>query len=113
MLANPNAEREREAFAQFGQDIPDSLWPPDFAPGASAWYSAFWDLSSDRQVGMSIGPIQYGSIRLYTSGWPPDEVALFTRCIRLMDQIYLEHANSDAEPKAFSREMFRGAFSGK
>lgn len=81
--------------------------------GASAWYSAFWELSSDRQIGVGVGPIQYSSIRLYTAGWPPDEVTLFTRCIRAMDQIYLEHANSDSKPKEFSREMFRGAFSGK
>lgn len=62
---------------------------------------------------MGVGPIQYSSIRLYTAGWPPDEITLFTRCIRAMDQIYLSHANSDGKPKEFSREMFRGAFAGK
>lgn len=113
MLENPEAEKQREAFAQFGQDIPDSLWPPDFIDGAAAWYSAFWELSSDRQVGMVVGPIQYISIRFYTAGWPPDETTLFTRCIRAMDQVYLEHASSDAEEKSFSRDMFRGAFAGK
>lgn len=62
---------------------------------------------------MGVGAIQYTSLRLYTAGWPPDEVMLFTRCIRAMDQVYLDHAKSDGKPKKFSREMFRGAMSGK
>ena len=89
------------------------MWPPEFVAGASAWYAAFWELCSDRQIGMGVGAIQYTSIRLYTAGWPPDEVTLFTRVIRAMDRIYLDHANSDDERKSFSREMFRGAFAGK
>lgn len=112
-MANPDAEKQREDFERFGQEIPDSLWPPEFVPGASAWYAAFWELSSDRQIGMGEGPIQYSSIRLYTSGWPADEVAMFTRCIRAMDGVYLDHANRDGKPQEFSREMFRGAMSGK
>lgn len=62
---------------------------------------------------MGVGAIQYASIRLYTVGWPPDEVALFTRCVRAMDRVYLDHANSDGKPAEFSREMFRRAFANK
>lgn len=93
--------------------MPDSLWPPEFIDGAESWYAAFWDLCSDRQTGMSIGRISYASARLYCQGWSEDEFHSFWQVIRAMDNVYLEHANSDGKPKKFTRESFRGAFSGK
>lgn len=79
--------------------------------GAGAWYSAFWDLCTDRQMGGRIG---YSAARAYgrDCGWSDDEFQVFWRVIRAMDGVYLEHVSSDG-PKTFTREAFRGAFSGK
>lgn len=114
MLKNPNAEKEREDFERFGQEIPASLWPPELADGAKSWYEAFWDLCSDRPSGgMQLGRISYMSARMHCRGWPEDEFHSFWRVIRAMDEVFLQHANSDGEPQTFTRESFRGAFSGK
>ncbi|WP_442596295.1 hypothetical protein ACSBPU_05560 [Parapusillimonas sp. JC17] len=81
--------------------------------GAQSWYAAFWDLHTDRPAGMQAGRISYMSARIHCHGWPEDEFHSFWRVIRAMDDVYLEHANSGGEPKTFTREGFRGAFSGK
>lgn len=113
MLANPNAEKEREQFEQFGQETPASLWPPQFMDGAKSWYDAFWDLNTDRPAGMELGRISYASARLYCRDWADGAFHSFWRALRAMDDVYLAHVNSGGEQKEFTRESFRGAFAGK
>lgn len=96
----------RAAYERFDQDIPDSLWPPEFIDGAQAWYNAFWDLSTDRQMGMQEGRIRYSAARAY--GVHEDEFDEFWRAMKAMDNVYLQHASNGGEPKTFTREMFRG-----
>lgn len=112
-LNNKNAEKEREDFERFGQEIPASLFPPELKPGAESIYHAFWDLCTDRQSGMSISRISYSSARLYCQGWNDDDFALFWRLIRAMDTVYIDHSSGEDKEKTFTREAFRGAFSSK
>lgn len=56
-------------------------------PGAHEWLEAFWELSTDRQIGMSAGPIPSASIDAWADrrGMDDGERALFRSCIRAMD----------------------------
>lgn len=109
-MRNPNAEQLREDYERFGQEPPPSLWPPEFVDGAQSWYNAFWDLNSDRPVGMGEGRIPHSAARAYYGD--REDFPAFWSTIRAMDQAYLEHARGD-EPQHFTREAFRGAFSSK
>lgn len=109
-LQNPDAQRIREDYERFGQDIPDDLWPPDFMDGAQSLYNAFWDLSSDRPMGMQPGRIPWASAKAYCDTIPGEDFDLFWRVIRAMDTVYMEHQAEGGKPKAYTKEMFRGTF---
>ena len=103
--------------------MPDHLSPPDLLPGADVWLSAFWELSTDRQIGMAAGPIPAASIARHTAGWADVEAEGFRRCIRAMDRAYLEAIapGPDGKPKQRpdpaiaasdnpARDVFRAVF---
>lgn len=50
-------------------------------------------MSSDRSVGMGLGPIPFSSIDRYARrfGLTLDEYDFFRRAMRAMDEIFLEH----------------------
>lgn len=106
-----------------GKPIPAHLTPPEVAPGADVWLSDFWELSTDRQIGMGVGPVPAASIARHTAGWGVDEAERFRCCIRAMDRAYLEAINPgpDGKPKPRmdpklaasdnpARDAFRAAF---
>lgn len=112
-----------EIAAKGDGPIPDHLTPPEILPGADAWLADFWELSTDRQIGMGVGPIPAGSIARHTAGWPCDEAEMFRRCVRAMDRAYLEAVNpgpdgkvrKPADPRLAAsdnpaRDAFRAAF---
>lgn len=103
--------------------IPDHLTPPEILPGADAWLADFWELSTDRQIGMAAGPIPAASIARHTAGWDIIEAERFRSCIRAMDRAYLEAVNPGPDGKAKrrmdpavaasdnpARDAFRAAF---
>lgn len=67
---------------------------PELHQGLSVWYEDFWELSTDRQIGMAAGPIPRASIAEHTRGWPDDDAEMFRICMRRMDDIYLNHKPS-------------------
>lgn len=92
--------------------------------------SAFWELSTDRQIGFSAGPIPWSSIRRwldhYGSEYDSDET--FIECIRAMDSVFIAHKtggkttpSSKAVPAAelpkktrnLSVKLFDAMFAGK
>ncbi|WP_437437240.1 phage tail assembly chaperone [Shinella daejeonensis] len=91
-----NEQRRRRLEAR-GKPIPDELWPPDLLPGADAWLSAFWELSTDRQIGFATGPVPSSSIDRYTAGWEPEEASRFRHCIREMDKAFMKAISSDVD----------------
>lgn len=58
--------------------------------GWEPWLAAFWELGTDRQLGMATGPIPAASIDRHTAGWPRDDAELFRRVIRALDGAYLD-----------------------
>jgi hypothetical protein len=62
------------------EDIEFSLW------------NAFWELSTERPIGMGTGPIPVSKIRSHARDFGMD-AASFVRIMRRMDEEYLSHAN--------------------
>lgn len=60
------------------------------------WFymQAFWDLSTERQLGFTVGPIPESAIRRYpgVEDLSPAMMVLFQTVIRRMDQTYREWA---------------------
>lgn len=97
-----------------GLDLPDELEPPEILEGLSGWLEDFWRLSTERQIGMGIGPIPASAIDRHTAGWSDEDAETFEFCIRELDGVYLMRANKteDAPPEASSpMEAFRSASS--
>ncbi|MFZ1074804.1 MAG: hypothetical protein WAN50_00290 [Minisyncoccia bacterium] len=57
------------------------------------YYDAFWELDSERQIGMGVGPIPWSSIMLYASFCCLDEFQTeqLLYFIRAMDKVYLQY----------------------
>lgn len=114
MLTNGEAY---QALKDAGASIPEGLEPPDILNGYGGWYEDFFGLSTERQIGMGVGPIPQSAIDRHTSGWRYDDADAFNACIRAMDRVYLEHSSnrdgaSDDEHVS-ARDAFRGAFGDK
>jgi hypothetical protein len=81
-----------------GAKIPDRIQnAPAINKGNELFFSAFFELDSDRQFGMSIGPIPWRSINEYAKEYHFDEWQreLLFYSIQKLDKVYLEKVNSD------------------
>lgn len=105
-IDNPNAEKHINDYERFGQEVPESLIAPALHDIEWSIWFAFWELSSDRQTGMTAGPIPLASIAQYGSDNTGIELSVFTQIIRTMDSEYLSQGSN--EGKAFTREMLKG-----
>ncbi len=77
-----------------GRPVPSGyLNQPEIEVEYQFFYEAFWELSSDRQSGMSVGQIPSGSIARFASDLEMDtDAADFLRAVlRSLDNIYLSH----------------------
>jgi|TARA_R100000479_G_scaffold176487_1_gene131347 hypothetical protein len=83
--------------------------------GFGGWYEDFFDLSTDRQLGMVAGPIPKASIDAHVAGWPYDEADMFRAVIRAMDDAYLSHGSEDEpiEDGISARDAFRQSTAGR
>lgn len=75
-----------------GPDISDNLCPPELIPGAEGLLTAFWELSTDRQIGMAAGPLPAASIDRWLQAVgcdDPDDAGEAIACFRAMDAVYL------------------------
>lgn len=89
-----HADGLSEQFERRNLPLPDHLFLPDLLPGAQDILQAFWDLSTDRQVGLGTGPIPFSAIDAYAHRHgveDPDEFQLWYRLIRKCDKVFLEH----------------------
>ena len=86
-------EDGREAPKEFFQQ-------PEILPQHQLYMEAFNELSTERQIGMGVGPIPRSAIRAYAQelGIVGDEFEHFHRIIRLVDNDYLQAANSSKKP---------------
>lgn len=64
--------------------------------GLDFYYSAFWDLASDRNMGFGVGPIPWSSMIKYCEVYNiwEDEQNRFITLVKGMDLVYLDIANS-------------------
>lgn len=66
---------------------------------AMLYLEQFWDLSTERQVGMAVGPIPLS--RAYEAaarlGLDEDNTATLVRAVRELDREYLKHVNKAKE----------------
>lgn len=99
MLKNPNGKRLRDEYLKFKQVIPAALIPPDLSDIEWFYWDAFWELSTERQVGMSPGPIPGSAIRDYAASDQGYNAACFSQIIRSMDDFYLSWGQ-EAAPEA-------------
>lgn len=82
-----------------GGEVPEALEPPDILDGYGGWYEDFWRLSTERQIGMGIGPIPASFIDRHVQGWLLEDAEMFEYCIRQMDEAYLMTSNkTESEP---------------
>jgi len=85
--------------------------------GYGGWYEDFWQLSTERQIGMGVGPIPASAISRHVAGWSDEDAEIFEFCMRRMDEVYLMKSNKSdetpAEPALSAREAFRDAFASK
>ena len=82
--------------------MPQWLQDEPFSQVGDTFYmEAFWDLSTERQLGMTAGPIPWSAIKSYACATelPSSIMVLFETVIRAMDQTYLRWAE-DARKKA-------------
>ena len=93
-------------YKRFNQRIPDSLIAPDLHDIEWLYWNAFWELGTDRQVGMEKGPIPWSSIERFIAKHPGCDFGVFSSIIREMDGAYLSHQGG--ESRTFTREMMRG-----
>jgi hypothetical protein len=69
-------------------------------PGLALYYSAFWDLSTCRQVGFGIGPIPLTAIWEYADrkGLDEGETDDLVDYMREMDGEYVKYKSKEARP---------------
>lgn len=75
---------------------------PQLLLGLEFVYSAFWELSSCRHLGMGAGPIPWTEIQAYAKYFKlsEEECQDFSYLIRSLDRAYLEFYASKEEKKA-------------
>lgn len=84
-----------------GRDPPAQFFDQPEVPDYHEWYwIAFGELSTERQVGMSLGPIPRSAIFSYAAeyGLFGDEAERFNAIIREVDQSYIAMLYSKDQP---------------
>lgn len=57
--------------------------------GYEVWFDAFWELSSNRAIGLDVGPIPSLAVDFWARRLSADDKQDFVYCIRRMDTAYL------------------------
>lgn len=75
---------------------------PYLAPGLSWYVKAFWDLDSERQLGMSLGRVPRSAARKYGSdaGLGEAMMDVFWRLIMALDSAYLKYVSDEQEKQS-------------
>lgn len=80
---------------------------PTQFPGDDFYLRAFWDLSTQRQIGFTVGPIPALDVRQYACemGLPSHMMELFEAVIRGLDRAYLKHAEKTRKTAQKKRDV--------
>lgn len=84
---------------------------PLLLEGEQFYLEAFWELSTERAIGWSIGPIPWRAIRSYgyDAKLDDDVLRVFCRVIRELDEVYLKWQREEQGRKT---EVTRGRIPG-
>lgn len=76
------------------------MWP-ELLPGLDIFWNAFWELQSDRQSGMGVGPIPYTAISCYANdfGFIGDDFDDLVFFVRQMDDEFLKFTRDNKPGK--------------
>lgn len=89
-------ERIIDQAIQAGEDLPEKIKnAPELLRGLVLYYNAFQDLSSCRNLGMSLGPIPWDAINGYCltydiTGEQREDMFYF---VNVMDSVYRAHVD--------------------
>lgn len=92
-MQHPDAAKLTEGYKHWGQEIPKGLVAPELRDIEFTIWEAFWELSTERQIGMSAGPIPVSKIRKHAAEVGLSQFA-FKRIATAMDQAYLGHVSA-------------------
>jgi hypothetical protein len=84
-----NARKYRDLCIERGVPIPGYLIPPESLPGVDGWFSAFWELRTERRF--AEGPIPTSAIRAFPVA--DGEADSFADAMRAADAALLEFIN--------------------
>lgn len=90
-----------ERAAEFGETFQALDDEPELPEHLSLYWQAFWDVHTDRPVGMGEGPIPFAAIDRYAARFgidDPDHFDRFAALIRRMDNAFLR-ARAEKQPK--------------
>ncbi len=95
--------------------VPPRLRPPEIREDCEGWLSDFWELSTDRQMGMAVGPIPAASLARHTAGMSEAEAEFARRVFRAMDRAFLKAKPVEGDTAVLASAnpamaAFRGAF---
>ncbi len=82
-----------ERMISEGRTVPDDfLNQPEIEIQNVFYWEAFWDLGSERQVGMGVGPIPNSAMQAFADreGLGADQFEFFRGVIRAVDKDYLD-----------------------
>ena len=103
MALDPDKEKAIiDECKRLGDPLPDRIANAPTVPNFMELYvDAFFDLSTDRQIGFGEGPIPHRSITDYCSKLELDydEERDFIYFIRLMDSAYLKYREKQSKKK--------------
>jgi len=101
---------EAEIIAQarrFNMPLPEKIRnKPRLRFGLDLYWKAFSDLSSDRAIGMSEGPISWRAIHLWgkRNNIVGDDFERLVSILRTMDDAYLKFRSEDTKDRSITKD---------
>jgi hypothetical protein len=94
--------RIAEQARRMGMPLPDAIAnKPELVLGLEMYWRAFWELSTDRAIGMAEGPIPWSSMNRYAIryGLHDEDYDRFVLIIKGMDREYIGYRNAENNKK--------------
>jgi hypothetical protein len=104
----PSEENRIKGAVRRGKDAPPKhiAEAPELWLGLELYYIAWWDLTRERQVGFSLGPIAPSDVRDWSREWKLDEDQAedLMYYMMAMDKAYMDFKVREAEAERKARK---------
>ena len=104
----PNEAEIVEQARRLSMPLPDKIRnKPRLRYGLDLYWKAFADLSSDRMMGMTEGPISWRSIHAWgeRNCILGDDFERLVSIVRTMDETYLKFRSSESKDKSITKDV--------